>query len=101
MDCTATAAPPDDLDAPLEDWSALVTELSDQHGMSQREIGAFCGCGQTAISELARKVTNDPRHRIGERLKDLRTAKRSEAAKKAVAPAAPSIGAGLAVGAGA
>ena len=92
MDCTAISAPSDGPYPmpPLEDWSALVTELAEQHGMSQRQIAAHCHCGQTAISELARGVTNDPKHRLGEALRALRDAKRSEATQKGMAPPRPS-----------
>jgi hypothetical protein len=94
MACTATSATADapaPRNAPLEDWSALVTELTEKHGMSQREIATFCSCGQSAVSELARRVTTDPRHRIGEALKALRAAKRLQAAQKSVSPAAPAV----------
>lgn len=104
MDCTATPPPstvPGDPKAPLEDWSALIAELVG-YGLSQQEIAAHCHCGQPAISDLARGETKDPRHRVGERLRALRTTKRSEAAKKTVAAALPSGGAagGLAIAAG-
>lgn len=100
MDASAIATPPESPGAsaprpnPLEDWSALVTELTEQHGLSQRQIAAHCRCGQPAISELARGLTNDPSHRIGEALRALRDAKRGEAAEKAATAARPVSGAG-------
>jgi hypothetical protein len=105
MDCTATCTPADGSDtaeAPTEDWSALIAELTDVHDMSQSQIAAYCDCGQTTISDLLRRDTKDPRWRIGERLRALRSAKRREAAEKSVSTPAPGggAGAGLAAAAG-
>lgn len=61
--------------------------------MSQQQIAGHCQCGQTTISDLVRRDTKDPRHRIGEALRELRAAKRREAAEKAVAAPAPGVGA--------
>lgn len=96
MDCTAIppvagAALP--TGEPLEDWGALISELLDNHGMSQPQIAAFCHCSQSTVSDLARGETKDPRHRIGEALRALRMLKRREAAEKAVPLAAPANGA--------
>lgn len=102
MDCTAIAGPTEATTfsgVPLEDWSALVMELTDVHGMSQRQIAGYCVCGQSAISELARGETKDPRHRIGEALRALRVLKRREASEKAVPPVPPANDAACEAGA--
>lgn len=99
MDCTATAPAAGASTfsgVPLEDWSALVMELTDQHGMSRRQVAAYCVCGATTINDLASGDTKDPGHRIGEALRALRNLKRKAAAEKGVEPTAPANDAGLA-----
>jgi transcriptional regulator with XRE-family HTH domain len=61
------------------DWKTLIAELIAM-GMTQPEIAARCGCGQTTISELYRGVTHEPRHSLGEKLRKLHTSKRRGAA---------------------
>ena len=66
------------------DWKSLIAELQGL-GLSQTQIAEVCGCGQSAISGLARGVTKDPGWSIGERLRRLLEAKKAEAAEGAVA----------------
>lgn len=61
------------------DWKLLIAELQG-FGLSQGAIAGECGCGQSTISELAKGVTKDPRHSIGEKLRQLAKTKREEAA---------------------
>jgi predicted XRE-type DNA-binding protein len=96
MDCTATP----DIGAKrarrgsIEDFSAIVIELITVHGLSQPQIATECDCSQSAVSDIARGVTKDPRHSIGEALKRLLATKRGEAAQKAASAAAPADRAG-------
>lgn len=52
------------------DWKSLIAELQ-RSGLSQPRIAAECGCGQATISDLASGTTKDPRHTLGEALKEL------------------------------
>lgn len=74
------------------DWPSLISEL-DALGMNQPQIAAACKCAQSSISALARGETKDPRHSIGEALRELLASKRSEAAEKGVSTAPPPRGA--------
>jgi hypothetical protein len=75
------------------DWTVVISELSGAFGMSQPEIAAACGCGQSTVSGLATGVTKDPRHSTGQKLLALLEAKRLEAATKAVQSPPPARGA--------
>lgn len=62
-------------------WKNLIAELI-ATGMTQPEIAARCGCGQTTVSELARGVTAEPRWALGEKLKKLHADKRRAALRQ-------------------
>ena len=79
----------------MVDWTALISELQSL-GMTQQQMASNCRCGQSTISELAKGVTKDPRHSIGQALLRLLEAKRREAAEKGIAPPAPAAGASAA-----
>jgi transcriptional regulator with XRE-family HTH domain len=51
-------------------WIDLITQLN-AHGLTQQQIAAACGCGQTTISEIAAGKTKDPRYGLGQKLIDL------------------------------
>lgn len=63
------------------DWKNLIAELI-ANGMTQPEIAARCGCGQTTVSELARGVTTEPRYTLGEKLKKLHAERRRAALRQ-------------------
>jgi transcriptional regulator with XRE-family HTH domain len=52
------------------DWQKLIAELQD-HGYTQPQIAAACGCGQSTVSELSLGKTKEPRHSLGEALRAL------------------------------
>ncbi len=51
-------------------WIDLITQLN-AHGLTQQQIAAACGCGQTTISEIAAGKTKEPRYGLGQKLIDL------------------------------
>lgn len=59
------------------DWKLLIAELQSLE-MTQAQIAAACNCGQSTVSELAKGVTKDPRHSIGEALRKLLLEKRAQ-----------------------
>lgn len=42
------------------DWPDVISQLN-RVGMTQQQIAAECGCGQSSISELAKGKTTEPR----------------------------------------
>jgi predicted XRE-type DNA-binding protein len=53
------------------DWKALIAEL--QEYLSQPQIAAIVGCGQSTLSDLASGASKEPRYSLGESLKALLT----------------------------
>jgi len=51
------------------DWKSIIAAL--QKHYSQAQIAALCGCSQSAVSDLAKGHIAQPRHSLGEALKDL------------------------------
>lgn len=52
------------------DWKQIIGQLQ-ASGLSQPQIAARCGCGQATISDLASGKTSDPRHSLGQALREL------------------------------
>ena len=52
------------------DWKLLIADLR-AHGLSQPQIAARCNCGQATISDIASGKTTDPRHSLGQALREL------------------------------
>lgn len=61
------------------DWKSLITELN-RLGYTQPQIAALCGCGQATVSDLAKGITKEPRHSLGEALRTLLERARANAA---------------------
>jgi len=74
------------------DWKEVIAELG-RLGMRQPDIAAACGCSQSAVSQLANGHIKDPRHSIGEAMRNLLAMKRAEQGATGRA-ATPSDGAG-------
>jgi len=52
------------------DWKSAIASLQGR-GLTQPQIAAWCGCGQSTISELAVGRTKDPRDSTGQALRSL------------------------------
>lgn len=50
------------------DWKIVIAEIQEYGRLTQPQIAEKCGCGQATVSELARGVTEQPRHALGEAL---------------------------------
>jgi predicted transcriptional regulator len=52
------------------DWQKIISDLSG-FGVTQKDMAAHCGCGQSTISEIGRGVIKNPAYNIGKCLVDL------------------------------
>jgi len=52
------------------DWTAILSEIF-AAGKTQMVVAAYCGCGQSAISQLYSGVTTQPRYEVGNKLMEL------------------------------
>lgn len=51
-------------------WKNLIAEIM-AAGYTQDEIADYCDCAQASISDIHRKRTTEPRHALGEKLKQM------------------------------
>lgn len=58
------------------DWVRVVSDLI-QAGYTQSELADICGVGQSAISQILRRVTSEPRYSTGAALLRLHGAAQS------------------------
>lgn len=52
------------------DWAQIIKDISST-GLRQEQIAAFCGCGQSTISDLAVKKGREPGYSLGTKLREL------------------------------
>lgn len=63
------------------DWVRVVSDLI-KAGYTQGELADICGVGQSAISQILRKVTCEPRYSTGAALLRLHSAAQSSGGRR-------------------
>ncbi len=62
------------------DWKTTITEIAST-GLTQKQIAAYCDCGQSNISDLLLGKVKSPSYDLGDKLLRLRRRRRRKLAR--------------------